>query len=372
MTGGTVRQLLLAAILTIALAGVAWGQGVNCYTLDPTTGAMVWNGTCSNNPASPWEITVGKIFKVYNTLFLKGIDNQTLDLSGLPQGNLKLGTAALADTLSFQPYGSTLNLVGIDTTSTIVNGTGTKTFAVASGLGFTTGMVVTAIETANPQVYMLGSVTSYSSTTLVINSTYAQGAYTGTGWTVQISGPQGPVGATGSGSVPIGSFELWGGSSLPTNYLWASGPSYSACVLTSPYSALYAAIGDTWTTVNGCGPGSFGIPNMGGKFPLGANGTYALGSTGGATTHTQTEAELAAHNHGGTTGTESATHTHSTPWGITGPGGNTYGQATDVGGSHTSGTESATHTHSIPLDGSNSPMSIMNPYIALNYIVRYQ
>jgi hypothetical protein len=162
--------------------------------------------------------------------------------------------------------------------------------------------------TATPTTYMMASVSSYSGTTLVLaQPTYSQGTYTGTGWTIQISGPQGPTGATGSGAAPVGSGELWWGASLPTNYLWASGPSYTACVSKTTYSALYTAVGDTWTTVNGCSAGNFGIPDMRGRLPIGTGqgataegggtGTNrVLGAMGGTETHVQSLSELASHN----------------------------------------------------------------------------
>lgn len=62
-----------------------------------------------------------------------------------------------------------------------------------------------------------------------------------------------------------------------------------------------------------------------GKVLLGANSTYTAGSTGGATTHKITTAELPAHNHTASTGASGAhTHTAST---------NSTGAHTHSGGS---------------------------------------
>lgn len=73
-------------------------------------------------------------------------------------------------------------------TSTTSNniGTGSKTFTVASGLGFVPGIYVCIAITASAQTnYMLGTVTSYSSTTLVVNVDTAAGSGTGvTTWTI--------------------------------------------------------------------------------------------------------------------------------------------------------------------------------------------
>jgi hypothetical protein len=327
------------------------------------------------NPATPnqWIISLNKTFSILNTLTLKGLDNQIIDFSGLPQGTQKLGTAALASAQAFQPSGGALNLVGIDISSTITNGTGSKTFSVATGLGFITGMVVTAIETANPAVYMQGSVTSYSGTTLVVNMTYSQGSHTGTGWTIQISGPQGPQGTPGTGSVPIGTLEFGDYASLPTNYLWASGPSFTACVSNSTYATLYAAIGDTDTAINGCVQGTtFGIPNMSGVFPLGTSGSYALGAKGGSATHTQAAGEV-----GPVTVAITITdpgHLHSLPNQTASPSigaGVTQSTATGTvsytGTAYTGITATGTGGNSSP-----TPMNIMNPYSARNWVIRFQ
>ena len=102
-----------------------------------------------------------------NTLTLSGTDNAALNIS---QGGA-LGSAAFASAQSFQPSGGALNLVAIDTSTTITcNMSGTKTFTVAPGLGFVSNMIVTAYVTSSPATYMVASVSSYSNTALVLLS----------------------------------------------------------------------------------------------------------------------------------------------------------------------------------------------------------
>lgn len=68
-------------------------------------------------------------------------------------------------------------------TSSVSLGTGTaKTFTVAAGLGFVAGQTVTAYN--SPTTYMTGTVTSYSSTTLVMYPSSATGSGTFTSWTI--------------------------------------------------------------------------------------------------------------------------------------------------------------------------------------------
>lgn len=77
----------------------------------------------------------------------------------------------------------------VATTSTSVSsvliGTGAKTFTVAAGLGYVVGMTVRiANSSAN---FMTGEVTSYSSTTLVVNVTSVSGSGTLASWTISMA-----------------------------------------------------------------------------------------------------------------------------------------------------------------------------------------
>ncbi len=92
--------------------------------------------------------------------------------------------------------------VGTSTTSNTI-GTGTITFTTQSGLNLGTGGFITVAETSTPANYFHGQVTSYSSTTLVMNCIDDGGSGTHTDWTITTSGPQGPGGA-GSGTVNSG------------------------------------------------------------------------------------------------------------------------------------------------------------------------
>ncbi len=78
-------------------------------------------------------------------------------------------------------------------------GTGSKTFTVESGLALSTGQtVIIAYDASNK---MEGSVTSYSSTTLVVNVTSSTGSGTYADWDISLSGAPGPAGATGATGV---------------------------------------------------------------------------------------------------------------------------------------------------------------------------
>lgn len=93
-------------------------------------------------------------------------------------------------------------LLGTSTTSNLI-GTGAKTFTTQSGLALGVGGFVTIANTVTPANYMHGQVTSYSGTTLIINSLDTGGAGTFADWTITTSSPQGPAGV-GAGTVTAG------------------------------------------------------------------------------------------------------------------------------------------------------------------------
>jgi len=166
------------------------------------------------------------------------------------------------------------------------------------------------------------------------------------------------------------------------------------------FSGAIVDIPSGWYLCNG----SNGTPDLRDRFVVGAGSNYAVGATGGEATHTLTEAELASHNHGGTTSTvsvnhthsgttggQSATHTHGAQSGVThimmydatntnedrgnlGSGDrgryadSTGNASTDHTHNFTTGGISADHTHSISSAGSNSAHENRPPYYALAYI----
>lgn len=107
----------------------------------------------------------------------------------------------------------------------------------------------------------------------------------------------------GALALPSGVVLPWGGTiaGIPTGYLFCNGQAVSR----TTYATLFAAIG----TVHGVGDGSttFNVPDLRDVSIMGAkqdsssvpktNVSGSLTVTGGAATHTLTEAELAQHNH---------------------------------------------------------------------------
>lgn len=83
-------------------------------------------------------------------------------------------------------------------------------------------------------------------------------------------------------------------NSIPSGYLACNGQTVSRTV----YANLFAVFGTTFGS--GDGSTTFHLPDLNGKFLRGSGpgGTNSIGSTGGATEVTLTEAQMPTHKHG--------------------------------------------------------------------------
>lgn len=95
-----------------------------------------------------------------------------------------------------------LNATTSTSVSSVLIGMGAKTFTVSSGKSFQGGMFVVVADTAAPSTNsMVGQVTSYSGTALVVNVVLIKGSGTKTAWTISQSVPY----ATAIDGIPVGS-----------------------------------------------------------------------------------------------------------------------------------------------------------------------
>lgn len=183
---------------------------------------------------------------------------------------------------------------------------------------------------------------------------------------------------------PIGLIALWPTAVAPLNYLLCQGQTLS----TTTYSALFAVLGITFGMG---GPGTFNLPDLRQRIPIGQNTLGAapfntIGGTGGALTTTLGVANMPAHNHGISDPGHSHSvndpgHSHSIP-----------NPAASVSSFNThaitvsTGVMSITNTNSagtgISINGAGTGISTLNngsgtafdtypPILTLNYIIKY-
>jgi microcystin-dependent protein len=110
-------------------------------------------------------------------------------------------------------------------------------------------------------------------------------------------------------SDPVGSLKIMAYTTPDSGYLVADG----ACVSQTTYATLFGVIGSTYSTQNSCTSGQFGLPDLRGRLPAGADnmgGTAAnrltvfsatgVGKTGGVQNSVVQQSNLASFTMSGT------------------------------------------------------------------------
>ena len=144
-----------------------------------------------------------------------------------------------------------LSLTGLSqtatSTSSLTIGTGVQTLAIPAAKNFSVNQWVLIQETSNPANQMLGQITSYSGTTLVVNVAATGGLGTHADWTIVLTnsaaaaGYQPPTGngnVTGPGSATAGHLAVFSGA---TGKLLADGGAAGSIANLSTLTAQYLA-----------------------------------------------------------------------------------------------------------------------------------
>jgi microcystin-dependent protein len=193
--------------------------------------------------------------------------------------------------------------------------------------------------------------------------------------------------------VPRGSIICFAGLTAPDGWLLCDGSEIEII----KYDKLFSVIGRTYgsTSIN-----TFKLPNLSQKFPMGKSNNTDLGTICGVDSITLTSDQLPSHNHKGVVdiggqhnhNAIDTGHTHNvqdaffSAWngvnaGLAGSfNGVDYDNqlfvrntVTDTANANIIVNDASGHTHTFTTDltGSGNSIDIMNPYIVLNYIIRY-
>lgn len=171
--------------------------------------------------------------------------------------------------------------------------------------------------------------------------------------------------------MPVGSVQMYAGSSAPSGWLLCDGASISR----TTYASLFAVTNTTYGS--GDGSTTFNLPNLRLRVVVGAGvGSYPLGSTGGSDTVTLTTNQIPSHTHSVTDPGHTHTFNSLTATNLTASqntndvrGGN-GGAGWDVSSATGGSVGSATTGVSVGSTGGGQPVDKMPPYQVLNYIIK--
>lgn len=166
----------------------------------------------------------------------------------------------------------------------------------------------------------------------------------------------------------MGEIRMFAGNFAPRNWAFCQGQILSIV----QNSALFSILG---TTYGGNGQTTFALPDLRGRVPVGTGigpglPSMTQGDIGGNQNQTLTVLNLPSHNHA-VTGSVSASTSLGT---LTGPGSGAVPAASNQRNAQYAPGGSA--DTSLPMDslttgltGNSTPVSVMQPYLGMNYII---
>jgi microcystin-dependent protein len=185
--------------------------------------------------------------------------------------------------------------------------------------------------------------------------------------------------------IPPGTIMPYAGNSAPSGYFLCNG----AAVSRTSYAALFSAIGINYGTGNGTT--TFNIPNLQGRVPVGYKSSEveynSIGKTGGEKTHILSLAEMPNHSHTVDPPTVYTSydglHAHSYTDYYMGPIRSDDADDRTVSSdkryeANKTTANSGEHRHSINIPsfssysaGSGNAHNNLQPYLIMNYIIKY-
>ena len=171
---------------------------------------------------------------------------------------------------------------------------------------------------------------------------------------------------TGIEGIPTATIVPWSSASVPTGFLECNGQTVSR----STYSALFAVIGTTYGA--GDGSSTFLVPDLQDNVAVGISNNKALASTGGANTVTSTGNVAGSTANATLTTAQLASHSHPVPVGgfqPSGPSGAEANPSKSQGGSGSAGSGDG-HSHNMSANFVGDATSVLQPYIAVIYIIK--
>lgn len=165
----------------------------------------------------------------------------------------------------------------------------------------------------------------------------------------------------------LGTIILFAGNFAPRGWAFCHGQ----ILPIAQNTALFSILG---TTYGGDGRTTFALPDLRGRVPVGQGqgpglSPIQLGERGGSSTVTLTQAQMPAHVHTATsTLPVSAANAR-----VSSPVGNVLAVTPDeIYGPPSSATDSTAVSTTVDAAGGSQPVSVMPPYLGMNYIIALQ
>ncbi|MCR9271979.1 MULTISPECIES: phage tail protein [Mameliella] len=165
----------------------------------------------------------------------------------------------------------------------------------------------------------------------------------------------------------LGQVTIFAGNFAPRGWAFCDGQ----LMPISQYSALFSILG---TIYGGDGRTTFALPDLRGRMPIGPRhgpglSDYREGQKGGAETRTLNITNMPSHNHAATAQMRAESRNGSVP----DPSGNILAAGTNIfrpnSPSEDVVMDAAAVNVTVQNNGGQQPFNIMNPYLAINYII---